>query len=77
MAEENQLVPAAPTLPVSYYEQRLEESRIRLRNAVARVKSRARELTPAARISRRPVRWVLGGFAVGVVLGWWTAPRRY
>jgi len=54
---------------------RLDEDRERLRVAVEQVREAARELTPAGQIRQQPYAWVLGGFAVGLVLGWLTAPR--
>ena len=52
---------------------RLDDNRERLRVAVEQVRDAARELTPAGRIRAQPYTWVLGGFAVGLVLGWLTA----
>jgi ElaB/YqjD/DUF883 family membrane-anchored ribosome-binding protein len=54
---------------------RLDDNRERLRVAVEQVREAARGLTPAGRIRTQPYAWVLGGFAVGLVLGWLTADR--
>lgn len=66
----------APATPRVEFELRLEESRARLREAMALVKVKARELTPAARINADPARWILGGFAIGLAVSWLTAGRR-
>lgn len=58
------------------YELQVAMSRERLREAMSLVKARARELTPAARINANPARWILGGFALGLAVGWLTAGRR-
>jgi ElaB/YqjD/DUF883 family membrane-anchored ribosome-binding protein len=59
------------------FRERLDQSKLRLREAVALVKESAREMTPAARIESHPMTWVLGGFAVGLALGWLTSRRKY
>jgi len=70
------------TAPVAWsradrFRERLDQSKLRLREAVALVKESAREMTPAARIESHPIAWVMGGLAVGLALGWLTAtPRR-
>lgn len=51
------------------FEQRLEESRIQFRLALERFSDRAAELNPSNRVRERPWEWVLGAFAVGLVLG--------
>lgn len=79
MPERTDLVvrPAAHLVsPRAKYEFQLEKSRMRLREAMAHLKERAHEVTPAAQISENPIAWVIGGLAVGFVLGLLTAPRR-
>lgn len=58
------------------FRERLDRSKLRLREAVSLVKESAREMTPAARIESNPFAWVAGGLALGLALGWLTAPRR-
>jgi hypothetical protein len=61
--------------PRARYEFQMEASRLRLHSAMTHLRARAKELTPAARIQQHPIRWVLGGLAVGFVFGLLTAPR--
>ncbi|MBA2320125.1 MAG: hypothetical protein H0V89_03125 [Deltaproteobacteria bacterium] len=68
--------PEEKTTLRTQYELKLEQSRARLREAMAVVKVRARELTPAARINENPTRWILGGLVLGLAAGWLTAGRR-
>jgi hypothetical protein len=59
------------------FRERLDRSKLRLREAVSLVKESAREMTPAARIESNPLAWVLGGLAVGLALGMLTARPRH
>jgi ElaB/YqjD/DUF883 family membrane-anchored ribosome-binding protein len=56
--------------------ERLEDSQRRLELAIAEARSRARSLSPAARIQDDPWRWVLAAAAVGFLLARFTRPRR-
>ena len=78
MPERTQLVVKVPELisPQMRYRKRMEQSRIRMNEAMARVRERARELTPAARIQADPAAWILGGVLVGFALGLMTGRRR-
>jgi hypothetical protein len=78
--EQTQMVLRAPARPIVVrppadqarvleIRRHLDESRERLRAALVQVRASARELTPAARIAHRPLRWVAGGFALGFALG--------
>lgn len=58
------------------FRERLDRSKLRLREAVVMVKESARDMTPAARIESNPIAWVAGGLAFGLLLGWVTAPSR-
>jgi hypothetical protein len=62
--------------PRSRYEFQLEQSKMRLRAAMAQLRERAHEITPSAQISHHPVTWVLGGLAAGFVLGLLSYRRR-
>jgi hypothetical protein len=75
------MVVSRPSPPVLWtradrFRQRLDQSKLRLREAVSLVKESAREMTPAARIESNPVAWVMGGLVLGFALGWVTSPRR-
>jgi hypothetical protein len=71
------LRPAAPLdSPRSRYLQKLALSRARLDDALMRVRERAHDLTPAARIQAHPATWILGGLLFGFALGVLTADRR-
>ena len=78
----DQMVVHHPAPPVVWtradrFRERLDQSKLRLREAVSVVKESAREMTPAAKIDSNPIAWVLGGLAVGIALGWLTGRRRY
>ncbi|MEQ1501935.1 MAG: hypothetical protein ABMB14_06875 [Myxococcota bacterium] len=79
MSETEQLVvrtPAPLSARADRFRSRLDRSRARLQRAVVRVQDAARDMTPAARIEDQPVRWLLGGLAVGLLLGWMSSTRR-
>lgn len=57
--------------------QRFNEDNERFKIAVQRFKSSVRELTPAARIQARPMAWVAGGLATGLLLGLLLTRRRH
>jgi hypothetical protein len=77
MAERTELVHRAPTsVAVRRYEEQINRSQQRLRQAMSRLQTRAHELTPGARIASRPARWLLGAFAAGLALAWLTSRRR-
>lgn len=51
------------------FRHRLDESRERFRMALEQFSASTAELSPAARMRAHPWRWVLGGFALGVLAG--------
>jgi len=51
------------------FRHRLDESRERFRLALEQFSASTAELSPAARMRAHPWRWVLGGFALGVIIG--------
>jgi hypothetical protein len=55
---------------------RFREDNERFRLAVQRLRVSVREATPAARIRSRPIAWIAGGFATGLMLGWLLSGRR-
>jgi len=74
MPEQNLPSPPRETRPAVLDEPdeivaRLRHSRRQLRQALSRLRSRARDLTPAEQIRDEPVLWVAGALCVGVLLG--------
>lgn len=51
---------------------RLDESRERFRLALAQLSERSNDLNPVNRMRAHPWRWVIGGFALGLVFGFVT-----
>jgi hypothetical protein len=69
--------PAPLATPRTRYLHKMEQSRARFDAALARVRQRAHDLTPAARIQADPTTWILGGLLLGFALGMLTADRRH
>ena len=55
--------------------QRFHADNERFKLAVQRLRVSVSEATPAARIRSRPIAWIAGGFATGLVLGWLVSGR--
>ncbi|MEZ4235892.1 MAG: hypothetical protein R3F59_06960 [Myxococcota bacterium] len=66
------LRPPASMDRAQYLRSRLQRSDARLRHALLELNRAAHELTPAATVSRRPIRFVVGAFALGLVVGFLT-----
>jgi hypothetical protein len=57
---------------VQYLRTRLQANDARLRTALQELNRAAHDLTPAAAVSRQPVQYVLGAFALGLIVGFMT-----
>lgn len=64
--------PPASTDRVQYLRSRLRANDARLRHALQELNRAAQDLTPAAVVSRHPVQYLLGAFALGLILGFMT-----
>lgn len=57
------------------FRSRMDESRDRFREALERFNERANRLNPVTYVRTHPWRWVVGGFGIGVLVGWLTSNR--
>jgi len=62
--------PSASLERAAAYRTRLQQSDEQLRYAFAKFRTAVQAVTPAAQVSENPVQWVLGGLALGILIGW-------
>lgn len=71
-----QLPTVAPRRRYELAQARLREAEQRMWRSVEQLRTAAQRLEPVRKIRANPMQWVAGGVAVGLFLGWVTAPRR-